>query len=205
MIRNLIWDLDGTIVDTYPAFVTGFAAALADYGQTRSPEYIERLARIEIDTCSDKLAAEVGAQPDEFEQRFLEHYYAVPPEQQPVFPGVRELCEHIVALGGANVIVTNRRRHTGIHLLQAHRLDHLIIDLAASGDPYPPKPDPSSFLAMIALHGFKPEETLTIGDREKDIQAGKAAGIKTCLFGSEKIQTTPDFAITDYAQIYSYL
>lgn len=205
MIRNIIWDLDGTIVDSYPSFIAGFAATLQDYGHTRPPEYIERLVRIEIDTCSDKLAAEIGIPAKEFEQRYLLNYYVIPPEQQRIFPGVRELCETIVARGGVNVIVTNRTSLTGDQLLEAHRLDHLFADLLRSGAPYPPKPDPASFLALMAKHGMHPQETLTIGDREKDILAGKAAGVKTCLFGEEKIQTEPDFRITDYAQIYRFL
>ena len=118
---------------------------------------------------------------------------------------MRELCEAMVARGGVNVIVTNRKHMTSSQLLVGHKLDHLFVEIAGNGDPYPPKPDPAAFLAMIAKYNLDPQETLTIGDREKDILAGKAAGVKTCLFGDEKIRSEPDFRIASFAEIYKYL
>jgi phosphoglycolate phosphatase-like HAD superfamily hydrolase len=205
MIRNLIWDLDGTLLDTYPTMTQAFVAALADLGQTVDPARVDSLARQSLGYCAEVLAGETGINPEEIANRFAEHYSEVPLAQQPPFPGVVEVCRCIFTRGGMNAIITHRGRESAWRLLQEHRLDTYFADILGHEDGYPRKPDPAVFTAMVQKHHLKPEETLAIGDREIDILAGKAAGLQTCLFGNAESSTDPDLTITDFMQLYEIL
>jgi phosphoglycolate phosphatase-like HAD superfamily hydrolase len=56
MIRNIIWDVDGTLFDTYPAIAQAFKAALNDLGADASLDWIEGLARKSLGRCASTLA-----------------------------------------------------------------------------------------------------------------------------------------------------
>mgnify|MGYP000961868770 CR=1 FL=1 len=205
MIRNLIWDLDGTLLDTYPAMTEAFVTALADLGQAVDPTRVDSLARQSLGYCAEVLGDETGVSPEAIADRFAEHYSATPLAQQPPFPGIVEVCRCIVTHGGMNAIITHRGRESAWRLLREHRLDTYFADILGHEDGYPRKPDPAVFIAMVQKHQLKPEETLAIGDREIDILAGKAAGLQTCLFGSAEGGATPDLVITDFMQLHEIL
>ena len=108
MIRYLIWDVDGTLFDTYPAFARAFQAALAEFGASASFTRIERLAKISLSHCISTLAEEFEINPAALGHNFGEHYAKVSPQEQPPFPGVIDLCEYIRFISGTNFIVTHR-------------------------------------------------------------------------------------------------
>jgi HAD superfamily hydrolase (TIGR01509 family) len=201
LIRHLIWDVDRTLFDTYPAFVRAFSAALAEMGHSAPQERLAGLAAVSIGHCAEVLAPECRCQPQDLLERFSAHYRAVPPEEQPPFAGAGAVCERVRARGGLNLIITHRRRASLLELLAAHELGHHFADLITADDAYPRKPDPAAFLAMIERHGLDPRATLAIGDREIDVLAGRAAGVRTCLFGAEAEATAADEVVSDLAGV----
>lgn len=205
MIRYLIWDVDGTLFDTYPAIARAFGSALRDLGPTAPLERIAGLACVSVSHCARVLAAEYGLAPDDLLERFTGHYRAIPPQEQEPFPGVGAVCEYIRSLGGLNVIVTHRRRASLLQLLAVHDLGHHFADVITADDGYPRKPDPAAFLAVMDKHGFEPEATMAIGDREIDVLAGKAAGVRTCLLGTAAEGTVADHTISDLAGLHDVL
>lgn len=201
MIRYLIWDVDGTLFDTYPSIVRAFGEALSDLRVSAPLDWIDGLARVSLSHCVSALAKEFGLEQKEIESGFVRYYRQVMTQEQPPFPGVAEVCEYVVATGGANVIVTHRGRESTMALLTTHDMTTFFADILAGDDGYPRKPDPAALEALIARHGFARKETLAIGDRELDILAGQRAGIRTCLFGAGLDTVAPDFAIANYAEL----
>src|SRR5512146_799171 len=124
-IRNVIWDVDGTLFDTYPAIARAFRAALGELGADDSEERIAHLARESLGHCMAALVADHGLDPARFEAAFGRHYDRVEPADQPLFPGVADVCRRIVELGGRNVIVTHRGPRGTAELLAAANLTHL--------------------------------------------------------------------------------
>ena len=53
MIRNIIWDADGTLFDTYPAIASAFKAALADLGKEAAVDWIESLAKKSVPSAKN--------------------------------------------------------------------------------------------------------------------------------------------------------
>ena len=195
MIRHLIWDLDGTLFDTYPAFTTAFLAALADYDPYPEPEMVLDLAQVGLSHCAAALAEAYQLSPSALEQAFNLHYSEIPFTQQPLMPGGQALCSYIVSLGGKNVIVTHRQRRSTIGLLEAHGLGTLIADSITGDDGFSKKPDPTGMQVIMARNGIAAQEGLAIGDRPLDIAAGQAAGLRTCLLGEVDKQVQPDYRV----------
>ena len=70
---------------------------------------------------------------------------------------------------------------------------------------YARKPDPAMVLAALEKYALDPAETLMVGDREIDIQAGRAAGVRTCLFGPAELSASADVGIEQYDQLLKLL
>jgi HAD superfamily hydrolase (TIGR01509 family) len=205
MIRFLIWDVDGTIFDTYPAFTRAFGAAFDELGAAAPLDRIDALCRKSLTSCITTLAREFDLDEEDVLHGFQEHYASIPAQEQPPFPGVAEICAYVRAIGGDNYIVTHRGSQSLSRLLAVHHMVDYFADRLTADDGYPRKPDPASFDAMIERHHLTREEILAIGDRELDVLAGQAAGVRTCLFGAASPEATPDYAITDFADLHRIL
>ena len=205
MFRNIIWDVDGTLFDTYPAIARAFQAALHDLGKETALDWVEGLARISLNHCVATLAEHYHLNEDQVGDAFEKYYDQVTPEDQPPFPGVITICACICGAGGKNVIVTHRGHAGTQELLEAHNMAHYFAGCLAREDGYPRKPHPAAFEAAIKIHNLPKEETLTVGDRSIDILAGKAAGLFTCLFGRDADGTIADLTIASFDELYAYL
>ncbi len=204
MIRNIIWDAGGTLFDTYPAMTQAFLSALGESGIQAPAEWVRGLAQVSQRHCAETLAAAYHLDYDNLWQRYKVYLASAPPEQQPPFPGAREVCQWIGAHGGKNLMATHRARELTEKLLGAHGLTSLFSGVVTIFDGYPRKPDPAMLLALAEQHRLARGETLAVGDREIDLQAGRAAGMLTCLFrGAEAAEA--DFKIQEYRQLEDLL
>ena len=201
MIRHLIWDVDGTLFDTYPAIARSFQAAARDLGAIVAYNEVMRLAQVSVDHCLTTLSNTYALPSDQLEELFDQHYRTITPEDQPPFAGAEAVCEYIRSHGGLNLIVTHRRRAGLDRLLATHRLTDYFADITSNDDGYPRKPDPAAFNALIERHQLPRDATLGVGDRDIDILAAQAAGLRAALFGANYGASTPDFVFTDYATL----
>jgi HAD superfamily hydrolase (TIGR01549 family) len=205
VIRNILWDVDGTLFDTYPAITYALSKSLNEMGTAIALNVIDSLARQSISTCIKTLSQRFKLDPDLLHQRFAESYRKVDPANQPPFPGVREVCKLIHERSGLNIVVTHRSVDSTKRLLGTHALSVYFDDIFSVEQGYPRKPDPTIVLAAVEKHSLNPDDTLLIGGRELDIQAGSAAGVRTLLFGGMELKNSADFQIDDYAQLLSRL
>ena len=206
MYRYLIWDFDGTLFDTYPPVVAALCAVLAEANVAVRPARVARLMRHSMSRCVNTLAAEHNLDPDALTAQLEAVNRDIPAEAQPPFEGAARVCRRVIAAGGSNYIVTHRKRASLRRLLAHHGMLRLFADCITADDGYPRKPDPASFLAMMARHNLPPHETLAIGDRLLDIEAGRAAGLHTCLFSTAPLEgVTPDHVVGSYAELEAIL
>lgn len=205
MIKNILWDVDGTLFDTYPAITYAISKSLNEMGLFEALNVIDGLARQSLDHCLESLSQRFKLDPDLLRLRFTESYRSVDPANQPPFPGVREVCELIHQKGGLNIIVTHRGVQSTQSLLNTHGIDLDFDDIFSVEQGYPSKPDPAIALAALEKHRLDPTVTLLIGDREIDIRTGQAAKVRTCLFGQPKITQPTDFHINSYNQLLDLL
>jgi len=205
MLRNIIWDVDGTLFDTYPAIARAFRASLNSLGKDAPLDWLQDLAKVSLGHCVSVLVARYHLEIGDIDRAFDDQYSRVMVEENPPFPGVKEICEYICSIGGKNVIVTHRGLKSTLELLDANKMAGYFAGCLARDDGYPRKPDPAIFEAAIARVHLKREETLTVGDREIDILAGQAAGITSCFYGVEPVGMKADLVISNFDDLYQYL
>lgn len=205
MIKNILWDVNGTLFDTYPAVTYAFSKTLNEMGHSIALNVIDGFVRRSFEECVETFSLRFKLDPGLLCHRFTESYRAIPPANQPLYPGVREVCESIHQHGGLNVAITHRSIQSTRRLIEAHNLSRLIDDIISAKQGYPHKPDPAMVLAALGRHALNPAETLLVGDRALDIQAGRAAGIGTCLLGKAALTVPADIQINDYQQLLELL
>jgi phosphoglycolate phosphatase-like HAD superfamily hydrolase len=203
--RNIIWDLDGTLFDTYPAMAGAFAAALRDHAKDADPAWISSLATISFDHCVQTLSRTFAVPAAVIEEGFADHYSRVAFIEQPPFPGVQRVCEYIQGIGGQNVIVTHRGREGAVGLLEAHGMSALFTALLTQADGYRKKPHPESFEAAIRRYGLVPSETIGVGDRDLDVLAARGAGLFSCRYGATPGEEKADLSVTSYESLLGHL
>lgn len=204
IFTHIIWDAGGTLFDTYPATTAAFLSTLAERNIHAPAERVSGLARISQHHAAQTLALEYGLDEAWLWSAYRKHLESAPPAQQPPFPGARELCRLVQQRGGLNLIATHRARRLTERLLDAHDMRSLFAGLLSTSDGYPRKPDPALLLALVEQHRLDPAQTLAVGDREIDIQAGKNAGLLTCLYRGRG-SLPADLEIHDYAELIPYL
>jgi phosphoglycolate phosphatase-like HAD superfamily hydrolase len=205
MICDLIWDVDGTLFDTYPAIAQAMMLALGELGGEAPPEHVDRLCKVSFGHAVAVLAEACAVDADALFAGFYRCLDALPVEDQRPFPGVAALCEHVLSIGGGNFIITHRHRASLERLLAAHTMRGYFVDAVTGDDGFPRKPDPTGLNALIARNGIRREQALVIGDRGLDVAAAHAAGVRACFFGTNPHLEPAEFEVLDYATLLRLL
>jgi HAD superfamily hydrolase (TIGR01509 family) len=206
MFDHIIWDFDGTLINTYPAVNKAFQDALTSMGASEDLPFIAELTVQSLGHCLKVLADKHAVSEEELADHFGDHYSSMGPEIQPPYPGVPDICKAVVQRGGSNFIFTHRATESMMQMLKVHQLDAYFEKCLSVDQGYPKKPDPQAFLHLIETYQLPRGQVLAIGDRKLDVEAGRAAGIKTCLFvesGSAPISA--DYTICSYVELTKIL
>ena len=182
--RLVMFDLDGTLVDSVPDLATAVDRMLVELG--REPVGVERvrqwvgngarvLVRRALAGGLDHSA--VGeAETEEALARFLD-IYADCHELITLYPGVHELLEALSTAAVELAVVTNKPERFVAPLLEQVGLGGYFRWIIG-GDTLPQqKPDPAALLQVMRLAGVSQEQSLFIGDSRTDVLAARAAGV----------------------------
>jgi phosphoglycolate phosphatase len=181
-VKAVMFDLDGTLLNTAPQITEAANAMLSDLGMRPLPyqqvkNYIGEGAQILIKRC---LTGELNIEPplDLYEQAqplFFAHYANNVTDSLP-FDGVIEGLETIKSRGFKMACVTNKPEKFTLPLLQQSGLKSFF-ELVVSGDSLPKKkPDPIQLHHICAQFDVLEVEAMLVGDSATDIAAAHAAG-----------------------------
>jgi HAD superfamily hydrolase (TIGR01509 family) len=198
LYKYLVWDVDGTLFDSYPCLSDSLWRACHDFNILLTREQAMKMAKNSLEKTINQLADEYDINREDMVERFRWYFHHIPAERQPPFPGVIAVCRWRRDSGGQNFIYTHRHRQTLGELLVFYQMTDLFSDMVTGDDGYASKPDPAGLLTLMAEHDLPASDVLMIGDREMDVLVGKAAGVHTCLFGENIISAQPDYHLTDY-------
>ena len=177
-MKNYIWDFDGTLFDTYPAMVDGAWQALKDLGISMDKKEIYFKMK---KYSTSYLINESNLNAKEFNELF-HRYEKESTEVSRPFPETKQVLEMLKDNGGRHFILTHRLTESTWGLLKEHRLAHLIEEVVGIDQDFPRKPNPASLNYLIDTFHLERTDTMMIGDRRLDIEAGKNAGVATCLY-----------------------
>jgi phosphoglycolate phosphatase-like HAD superfamily hydrolase len=202
VIRYIVWDFDGTLVDTYPEVARAVNHALATFGKSTSLERVTQLSCISMDFCMLELSKEFEISQDILREQFDASYNF---EMLKPFPKVIDVCKRFQASGGQNFIVTHRRKPSLHKLLSLHEMRSYFTDIVAGDDGFPHKPDPSAMRYLIDKHKVDVNKLLVVGDRDLDVLAGQAVKAKTCLFSASFPNVSPTMMIQGFDELLTVL
>jgi 2-phosphoglycolate phosphatase len=215
LIKTVLFDLDGTFADTAPDLADALnRTLLANHRQPLPFEQIRPVVshggRALIELGFGLKDGDAGF--DSLRQQLLAFYQADIAKHTQLFPGMRELLQEIHQNNMHWGIVTNKPAWLTNPLLASLALPFAPCSVV-SGDTLPQrKPDPAPLLHACAQCRCEPAQCLYVGDAERDIIAGKRAGMLTiaALYGYIREQDAPrqwqaDSYIDHIGEIYPWI
>lgn len=211
----VMYDLDGTLLDTAGEIAQAVNLTLQDFGH---PTVSEAQVRDWIGYGTGwlmKTAWQSTQGPrdvpwDKVMERFVTHYEATAGTRSEAFPHVLDTLRRTREYGVKQVIVTNKETRFTERVLQQHGLTEAF-DMIICGDSLPvKKPDPAVIDHCLAVLGASKGEALFIGDSEIDVSTAKAAGV-TCWavpygynLGKPIADALPDRVVPDIRDVPGY-
>ncbi|MDO5501081.1 MAG: HAD family hydrolase [Propionibacteriaceae bacterium] len=177
--RHLVWDMGGTMIDTYPAVDRTLHQVCRRHGCEVDEQEVTRLTRVSIAEAGEELARRCQIAPRHFVEAYAGLKQSWKTDPPPVMAGARELMAYATERRGLNLVVTHRDRESAQDLLRAH--DLIVDDMICAPDGYPRKPDPTMHRLVVERNGLDPAECLAVGDRAIDCEAARAAGLQWVL------------------------
>lgn len=179
-LRAFLWDFDGTLMDTYPAMVRVFLQAAARLGLPVTAEHALALMMNSLGHCIRTVAAEGGVTEDALRAAYDEEAQSIRLDEVRPMPGIPEALRALKARGGRHFLVTHRNDQAW-DFLRAAGLAELFDGGVTGSARLPRKPAPDMVLRALAEGGVAAEEAVMIGDRPLDTEAGRRAGILSCM------------------------
>ncbi|HVU50639.1 MAG TPA: HAD-IA family hydrolase [Polyangia bacterium] len=181
MIPKLVlFDLDGTLVDSAPDIAAALNAALAELGQPTHP--LGTVTSYVGDGAAKLVERSVDPASEVDQRRLLERFKAQYASHLCVhtrpYPGIAEVLAGFAERGTPLAVLTNKPGDLARALLGALALDRFFADVVGDGDGYARKPAPDAALALCARHRAEPADTLVVGDGLPDVRMGRAAGCR---------------------------
>ena len=179
----VVFDLDGTLVDTAPDLLDSLnhcldIAGLAKAAPTELRRFVGMGGRVMIERAFAAQNKPLTTQQlDELQVHFLAHYGTnIPGNSQP-FPGVIAALDRLEAAGYIIAVCTNKYEKLSTSLLEALNIDHRFAANCGADTFDFRKPDPRHLTETIKLAGGDATRAIMVGDSRTDIDTAKAAGI----------------------------
>jgi phosphoglycolate phosphatase len=179
----LIFDWDGTLMDSAGAIVHSIQAACADLGWTvPSREAASHIIGLGLREAVAKLFPEL---PDEAHPRLVEryrHHFLSRDHEIPLFEGARELIQEMHARGHSLAVATGKARH-GLFRAFEHTGLGGFFHATRTADVTFSKPHPAMILELLDELMIEPERALMIGDTSHDLEMARNAGVASLAAG----------------------
>ena len=177
--RGVIFDLDGTLVDSLEDIGRAMDAALARFGLPGHPLAAYRLmvgegAAVLAERARGGAAVDLAALLD----AYREEYEARDHRSTTSYPGVDELVARLAAAGVALAVLSNKPDGFTRALVTVRFPDIPADRIRGQRPGVPRKPDPTAALELAAAMGLAPAEVAFVGDTAVDVETARAAGMR---------------------------
>lgn len=211
-IRNIIFDVDGTLVDSKRDIAAAQHWVLQQLGvHSYTPEQLYPLVGKSLaETFTALLPQNLLHRIPEAAELYKSYYRPRALETTTLFPDVKETLE-ILRTKGIHLATATTKLSAGTRrVLQHFGIAEYFVQIQGSDD-IPFKPDPFIITKILEDQGWKKGETLMVGDTDNDIIAGRRAGVMTCgvTYGSLTKQQIsdlkPEFIIDSLPQLLTII
>ncbi len=183
-LRLIIFDVDGTLVDSQGAIIGAMAAAFTGLGLA-APERaaILSIVGLSLDHAMARLAPEQAPhRRAELVEGYKHAYHAQrlatgAAQGAPLYSGAKKALERLQARSDTLLGVATGKSQRGLQaVLAAHGLERMFVTTQVA-DHHPSKPHPSMILTAMAETGIAPQHTVMIGDTSYDMEMARAARV----------------------------
>lgn len=196
--RAAIFDLDGTLIDSYAAIHRSLNAVLEAFA---CPRISETQTRRMVGYGLEMLIEEAVGKENVAEgvRVFRAHYKDEGPARTTLLPGADDVTSALTARGVPLAIASNKPSYFSRQLIDALGIGERFRSVVGPDQSFPPKPDPAMVLAALDDLAARPEETLFVGDMTVDVDTARAAGVWIAVLptGSatreELVASAPDY------------
>lgn len=189
--KYLVFDLDGTLLDSLNDIVNALNLSLEDVGHYYKVTYEE--GKTFIGAGAKKLVercAKKSELPIDKMQSFIDAmtiHYVIEQRKTKAFPGEREVIENLKRKGYELFILSNKPNDLLNEVISLNYDLDTFTYMMGKKEEFPPKPNPTSFEYLINKFGLEKDKVLYIGDSHYDIEFAANAGVDVaiCTFGYE--------------------
>jgi HAD superfamily hydrolase (TIGR01509 family) len=184
MIGAILFDMDGTVLDTEPLYKRAWKSAFDRAGHEFFDDLFNRCVGLSVPLCK-KLINEYYDNPKLFDTTFpmaaaWAHSYKKE-NGVPVKPGFHELLDFLDEQGIKSVIATSTSHDAAVEDLTHTKIIDRFIGIIGGDDVEHGKPGPEPYLKAAALAGFSVEQCLAVEDSVNGIRSAAAAGVR-CVY-----------------------
>lgn len=199
----VLWDLDGTLMDSSKLWQQAEQGFLAEHGLPWDPAVSARLLGANLHVAADVIAESTGVRfgVDDLATGMMGRVVAALADGVPWIPHAHDLARDVSARGVAQALVTSSGRpivDVVLHTFDGHFDAVITLD-----DVTRPKPDPEPYLRALDALGANGAAGLAIEDSPSGIAAAKAAGLRVLGVGRHARDTAADVWLADLAGLDS--
>lgn len=190
-MNAFIWDLDGTLFNSYDMIVASLCATYAELGVTAQPQAVRRyVIRRSVGSYLRTMEELTGIPAQEASAR----YHAISGARAmeiTLMPHARETLEAIARVGGVNFVYTHRGRTTR-PVLQNLGIEGCFAEIVTAENGFAAKPAPDGVDYLVEKHALDRAHTFYVGDRTLDMGCAKNANVCGVLYLPEGSACEPN-------------
>ena len=201
MIKNILFDLDGTLADSEELIIRSFQHI---YKIFKGKEEDEAVLRSTFGgTLKDVITSNFEEPYETVVREYRNYHYENFDKYMKLFDGAEELVKSLYEKGYTLGVVTSRLEHTAMKILHMHGIRNYFSAIVTADMCENHKPHPEPMLKCLAELNAKNDESIYVGDTEYDIESARNAGVKSILVKWNEYDHMDDAVKPDY-EIHSY-
>jgi len=175
----IIFDLDGTLVDSVEGLAVGMNMVLEEFG---FPIHDHEAYKNFVGNGFAKLVERALPESERHQlekavERMLYHYKSHYNDGLTPYEGIYELLDQVVLEGYKIALITNKSQEMAQVIMKEYFANYPWIDIIGQNETHPGKPDPTTVHHVVELSGVTGDQVFMIGDTEVDIEVARNAGI----------------------------
>jgi phosphoglycolate phosphatase len=207
MKRLILYDLDGTLVDTLRDIAEAVNHMLHHLQVPPIPsEEVRRYVGWGVHELVQRcLKTKDAGQIERGVELYRAHYSQHLLDYSRLYPGAQMILEHFKARDQA--VITNKPNPYSRQILEGLRVAGYFVEVIAGDSEYPRKPNPAAVLSLMRRRSLVPHEVILLGDSPIDMETGKNAGVPVVgiahgLSGEEELAAArPDLLVRNFAEL----
>jgi pyrophosphatase PpaX len=179
-IKSVLFDLDGTLVDSLEAIVNAVEKVLESRGLVYDSAKIVKMIGLPLENIFGVLAPNLSEEEiwqlvDEYREYYMAHHL----ENTTIHPSVQIVLRKLKAKGLKLGIITDKYRRPVMDVLSHFGITELFDVVVTGYEVKKHKPEPDIVLEAAKRLGVKPKQCVVVGDSPVDVESGKRAGAFT--------------------------